>query len=529
MCQPKSKGGRRCAAHTRPQYQRVMRTLRTGDDQQAAAAIGSGFEAVRDYAMTLSGRDNVVDDINALEAHWHANPSASVEQEIARQTALGTLRAAVNVGDRRAEAVTQVNAAVKAMKATEPEAPAVDVPAAIVEVEETIEARQRTAAVQAAAQADQQYGWALTADTLTMPSHQQVGYLEGFKRTPGYQALQYRLANTVPGDTFNIDVEGEQMTLTYDERFDTGTGKTTYVLVADTATSHSETEFIYRDHLTSNVHDAVFAKGAWADRRTVTNPRLAQVIADGYDKGLIEAAKPYTRDFDAFHAEYSRLYATYMAEGEGYYLAGDAMDRLDAMTGGRLSTKGKRDWIAHRRTGTEGNLHPSHPHPDSVKRDRAVFERDFAIEGVKTYLALAAEDEKALEAARVEHRAAVDEWEAKQDKREDSVLRRMLPTSPRPAIREVERKTTPHPFGAMTKDEWVAYEVENLTKFGQTDLSEFTTHRGRAPQSQAPRPGWSGSILDEPARPSEWDNINDQINLLGDIVRKYQHPDTQTA
>lgn len=525
MCQPKSKGGRRCAAHTRPQYQRVMQALRTGNEQQAAATIGAGFEAVRDYAMTLSGRDDVVDDINALEAHWHANPSASVEQEIARQTTLGTLRAAVNVGDRRAEAVTQVNAAVKAMEHA-PAPVAVDVPAAIIEVEETIEARQRAAAEQAAARAEQDNGWALTADTLTLPSHQQVGYLDGWKGTPAYQALQYRLANTTPGDTFNIDVEGEQMTLTYDERFDTVTGKTTYVLTADTATSHSETTFISRDHLTGNVHDSVFAKGAWADRRTATNPRLAQVIADDYDRGLIEAGKPYTRTFDELQAEYASLCEEYRTTRYPISVE-DKLEALDKEFGGRFSTVAKRAWGEAYDRGLPDSQRPSPrwPTPQALQREQAAFERDLARKGVQTYLSLAAEDEKALEAARVEHRAAVDEWEANQKEREGSVLRRMLPTSPRPAIREVERKTTPHPFGGMTKDEWVKYEAENLTKFGQTDLSEFTTHRGTAQPTERPQPGWSGSILDEPREPSVMDNIN----TLTDIVRKYQRPDTQTA
>lgn len=77
----------------------------------------------------------------------------------------------------------------------------------------------------------------------------------------------------------------------------------------------------------------------------------------------------------------------------------------------------------------------------------------------------------------------------------------------------------------MTKDEWVAYEVENVTNYGQTHLSEFTSHRGRAPEP-APRPEWSGSILDETPGASRMDHIN----AMTDIVRKYQQrPDAQMA
>lgn len=525
MCQRKSDGGQRCAHHTRPKYQQVLAALYDGNEQQAAAAAGAGFEAIRDYAMTKSGRPDIQTDINALEEHWYANPSTTVEQEIARQTTLGTLRAAISVGDRRVEALTEVKAAVKAAAPPDGPTSTVDMSAAADEVADLIEARDLSRAEREAAQAEREYGWALTADTLTMPP---ADVLASVRRTddPGYEALRYRLANTAPGDTFHVDVDGEQMTLTYDERFDTSTGTTTYVLTADTPTSHSETSFIKRVDLTRNVHDAVFGTGAWADRRTATNPRLAQIVANEYDKGLIEAGKPYTRTFDELQAEYAAKMRDY---DTSFYpaTAQVALSALDKEFGGRFTTVARREWGEAYDRGVPESQRPDPRYPTSqaLAQERTAFERDLARKGVQTYLALAAEDEKALEAARVEHRTAVDEWEAEQAKREESALRRLLPHGPRPKIREVERKTTPHPFGGMTKDEWVAYEVENVTKYGQTHLSEFTTRRGRAPEP-APRPEWSGSILDETPGTSRMDHIN----AMTDIVRKYQQrPDAQIA
>ena len=55
MCEPKSKGGRRCAAHTRPHYERAMGHLHSFGDVSGASFVSGAFENIRDYAMTRSG------------------------------------------------------------------------------------------------------------------------------------------------------------------------------------------------------------------------------------------------------------------------------------------------------------------------------------------------------------------------------------------------------------------------------------------------------------------------------------------
>jgi hypothetical protein len=476
MCQPKSKGGQRCAAHTRPQYMKVLRAIQNGNDEQAAAEATKGFTSVRDYAMTKEGPAVIQSHINAIEEHYFSYPSRSIEQETARQTMLANLRGALDQGDQRKTALGEARAAIK--DAEQP----LDVDGAVKRVAAREAAQEKAAAEARAAQ----HGWALTAHTIDMKTDalDQAGTKEAL------EALQYRLENTLPGEEFTVSAFGDTMTVAYDEKFDTFTGKTQYVLRTETPTSFSETTFISRDHITADVNKAVFNTGAWTERRTLSNPKVAGVFAKDYDDGIAEAAKAHTTDFDTFSSEYARLY-------EAAYPSNHA--QLDAKTRAENAVPLNQFVKTHQRAFSAVRSHhrdhtQSHPSPADVTAARTAAEVKLAENGVATYLSLAAADEQAMEKARVQHRAAVTKWNAEQEKRQESALRRMLPASPPPTMPHVERKTTPHPFGHMTRDEWVKYETENL-QVGRTDLSEFSTHRGKAPAVKDPY-SYSGTILD---------------------------------
>ena len=514
MCQPKSQGGQRCAAHTRQPYRRVMSAISAGDEFGAAAEAGRGFERIRDYAMTPSGRPEIERDIHILEEAYYAHPSTSIQQETARQTTLATLRAAINIGDVRKEGITEAREAVRLTGNP------IDVVSAVEKVSERAAAEEAALAAAHAVHHD----WALTAANIPLD----VPLPEHVTDPTEFAALNHRLANALPGDTFTVTAGDDTMSVTYDERFETDTGRTTYALALDTPTSHSEQEFISRDHITADVRAALFSAGAWADRRTATNPNLVNVLANDYNKALIEAAKPYTRNFDEFHAEYAAHYEKMDRKVHGWPDNADALAALGKETGGRLHSIAGEDWHQVRGVG----VNPTYPAPASVKRERKKIERDFARAGVKKYLELATADEKALETARMEHRTKVDAWEADQAKREGSALRRLLPTSPRPALQAPETKTTPHPYGGMTQQEWVTYELENLTMHGRTDLSEFSSNRIHSPILRDSIPGFVppaqgslSSILNEPTKPDLWGTIADQTAIAQRIAART----TQTA
>lgn len=448
MCEPKSKGGRRCAAHTRPHYEQAMGQLGAFGEVSGASFVSAAFENIRDYAMTRSGRPQVETDLNALEVTYFENPSTSIEQETARQMTLATLRSALDQSDLRREAVAEARAVV-----AETGKP-IDMPAAVSLVAQEDAAREAAEQVAEA----QKYGWTLTADTIEVnlehPDH----------ITNTFPEVRYRLAHALPGESFDVRLNGDTMTLTYDEAFETDTGRTTYVLRADTPTSFSETTFISRDHLLSDVRKHVFGeRGAWADRRTANNRRLGAILAKDYDRGLAEAAAPYTDNFDDYLATYTRLWHARDTAG--------------------LEQLGGQEYLGSARAAS-GDRRFKFPSPTLVEDARADVEAKMTRKGVETYLRLYAEDDAAIERARTQHLNATEEWEAEHAAREASAFRRLLPTKPRPVRATVERQVAPHPFGGMTREEWVAYEKSNLAEFGQTDLSAFTTHRGQAPQPE---------------------------------------------
>lgn len=404
------------------------------------------------------GPPHIQADINALEEHYFANPAASVGEDRARRTILSTLQAALGAADQRNSAVAEAMAVVRQTQR------GIDLPTAISNVVEREAVQKKTDAEEEA----ERYGWALKAHTFNLD--------DALGARNGHDAigpLRYRLANALPGDEFNITAGGDTMTVAYDEQFDPATGNTTFTLRADTLTSHSEATFISREHMVNNAHQSVFEQGAWADRRTSANPRLESIFTHDYDydHALAEAAKPYAPNFDDFHAEYTRLHDAAHAPVlvPPYNFVPKLQEFIDthreALTGIRPN---KSFYDAPFDT------------PEEVAGARSRIEATFVKQGIATYERLAAEDDAAIETARAQHRAAQNEWHDEQKKRQESTFRRLLPTSPPPTMPDVATQTTPHPFGGMTKSEWVAYETENL-RSGRTDLSEFTTHRGKAP------------------------------------------------
>jgi hypothetical protein len=113
MCQTKSQGGKRCAAHTRPAYEAVMADIDRGPatgqtradyDNDLAYRVDHGTEALVDYAATKTGAEAVQKDIDALEDQYERHPSTTAEQEMVRQGTLSALRVAMRTAAARNDA-----------------------------------------------------------------------------------------------------------------------------------------------------------------------------------------------------------------------------------------------------------------------------------------------------------------------------------------------------------------------------------------------------------------------------------------
>lgn len=113
MCQTKSQGGKRCAAHTRPAYAAVVADIDRGPatgqtradyDNDLAYRVDHGTDAIVDYAATKTGAEAVQKDIDALEEQYERYPSTTVEQETVRQGTISALRVALRQAEARNDA-----------------------------------------------------------------------------------------------------------------------------------------------------------------------------------------------------------------------------------------------------------------------------------------------------------------------------------------------------------------------------------------------------------------------------------------
>lgn len=91
MCQPKSEGGRRCAAHTRPAYAAAMLDIKGGTDAERVARVDTHRQALIDHACTPSGAKELLEARALFEETYAVFPSTSPQQEKDRQSLLATL------------------------------------------------------------------------------------------------------------------------------------------------------------------------------------------------------------------------------------------------------------------------------------------------------------------------------------------------------------------------------------------------------------------------------------------------------
>lgn len=117
MCKSKAEGGLRCAAHTRPAYQRALKIASTVSDSASADAL---LTAAEQYAATPAGYKAIETDITALETsgnrilaltlekardlglkEYQANKEATkaIEQETLRANILNWARTEVPTDD----------------------------------------------------------------------------------------------------------------------------------------------------------------------------------------------------------------------------------------------------------------------------------------------------------------------------------------------------------------------------------------------------------------------------------------------
>lgn len=84
MCQTKAEGGKRCATHTRPRYEKTKAALAAlpagALDAQVLAATDQYREAARQYASTNSGRTRLGDRLRVLRGG--AAPEVSQEADV---------------------------------------------------------------------------------------------------------------------------------------------------------------------------------------------------------------------------------------------------------------------------------------------------------------------------------------------------------------------------------------------------------------------------------------------------------------
>lgn len=416
MCQLKSIG-KRCAAHTRPAYHNVLAAMtRAGDDAaEVATAVERGFDAITDYAMSDSGRPIVATQLEVLEQTYWYNPATNAAQEMARQATLATFTAALAAADARNEAIRAGTAAVRAAAhPAKPHHPALDI----------------------------------TAFTITSDPYQSVVDREVL------EPLRRRMSHLLPGDTFTVTYAGDTMTVSYDEDYHSETGQTTATLTIDTGTTTSQ--HTGRPGFFGDPREVLFRSEAWQQRRTLNNPHLRWLLAADYDQGLAAAAAPHTMAFDDFLTAYKEAYRP--AEHLTPYdqIPKRVLHDLDEVTDhGRITARVAR----HHQTGPRATRPPT---PGEVAASDYAVQAVLNERGIATYERLAAHDRTTIDAAQEDHTRALADWHAENTARQHSALRRLLPASPPPRPRQVERHVAPHPFGGMSKDEWIAYEIETM-------------------------------------------------------------------
>jgi hypothetical protein len=364
--------------------------------------IDASFDKIVHYARTDEGRETIPQHIVNIERYHYNNPATTMEQETLRQNTLAAMRAALDTAERQ-------NAADAAVKATIP----------------------------------------VNARVSRRP-----------EAVPDVDPNVQRLLNAMPGESFTVTDGPDSMTVEYDEDFDSFNVRTAYVVKVTSATEYSEERYVSRGEMLAKGRDLIYGSPAWRNRRTLSNPNLDRLLAREYEAQLADAAKPYTPDTYDFISTYSDLYEACQRD-PNRYLASPALLEFEAKHSATLSAT--RNHLASRRDPFGGTIQRDRfPHPDNLALARKTIDHSLTREGVAAYVAIAAEDSARIEKARSEHTAALAQWNEEQQRRESSALRRLLPTSPPPTMPVVERKTTPHPFGGMTRDEWVGYEKDAM-------------------------------------------------------------------
>lgn len=85
MCQSAAEGGRRCAAHTRPGFQRALATFGCEPDgSKRARLVEEHKAAIIDHALTPKGKVEVDEAIARIEAAYEARPATTAAEETQR-------------------------------------------------------------------------------------------------------------------------------------------------------------------------------------------------------------------------------------------------------------------------------------------------------------------------------------------------------------------------------------------------------------------------------------------------------------
>jgi hypothetical protein len=108
MCQPKSEGGKRCAAHTRPAYEAAMLDIKGGTDAERVTRVDGHRQALIDHACTPSGAKELLEARALFEETYSVFPSTNTQQEKDRQSLLATLALVQVQSEIRASVEEQV-------------------------------------------------------------------------------------------------------------------------------------------------------------------------------------------------------------------------------------------------------------------------------------------------------------------------------------------------------------------------------------------------------------------------------------
>lgn len=85
MCQSAAEGGRRCAAHTRPGFQRALFTFGAEPDaSKRALLVEEHADAIIEHAVTPKGKTEVAEAIARIETVYADNPSRTAAEEAGR-------------------------------------------------------------------------------------------------------------------------------------------------------------------------------------------------------------------------------------------------------------------------------------------------------------------------------------------------------------------------------------------------------------------------------------------------------------